>query len=66
MTRRALRCSTAAGGCTLAGLYTLRVLAGGQAANVEVSKWLLAFCIFFFLSLAFAKRYSELLRIQDE
>jgi 4-hydroxybenzoate polyprenyltransferase len=50
----------------LAGLYTLRVLAGGQAASVEVSPWLLAFCIFFFLSLAFAKRYSELLRLQDE
>jgi 4-hydroxybenzoate polyprenyltransferase len=50
----------------LAGLYTHRVLAGGQAAEVEVSKWLLAFCIFFFLSLAFAKRYAELLRLQDE
>jgi 4-hydroxybenzoate polyprenyltransferase len=50
----------------LAGLYTHRVLAGGQAAEVEVSKWLLAFCIFFFLSLAFAKRFAELLRLQDE
>jgi 4-hydroxybenzoate polyprenyltransferase len=50
----------------LAGLYTLRVLAGGAAANVEVSQWLLAFCIFFFLSLAFAKRYAELLRVQGE
>jgi 4-hydroxybenzoate polyprenyltransferase len=50
----------------LAGLYTHRVLAGGQAAEVEVSKWLLAFCIFFFLSLAFAKRYAEVLRLQDE
>jgi 4-hydroxybenzoate polyprenyltransferase len=50
----------------LAGLYTHRVLAGGQAAEVEVSKWLLAFCIFFFLSLAFAKRYAELLRVQDD
>jgi 4-hydroxybenzoate polyprenyltransferase len=50
----------------LAGLYTHRVLSGGQAAEVEVSKWLLAFSIFFFLSLAFAKRYAELLRLQDE
>lgn len=50
----------------LAGLYTHRVLAGGTAAEVEVSKWLLAFCIFFFLSLAFAKRYAELLRVQAE
>jgi 4-hydroxybenzoate polyprenyltransferase len=50
----------------LAGLYTHRVLAGGQAAQVDVSPWLLAFSIFFFLSLAFAKRYAELLRVQDE
>lgn len=44
----------------LAGLYTLRLLAGGYAGQVEVSKWLLAFSIFFFVSLAFAKRYAEL------
>jgi 4-hydroxybenzoate polyprenyltransferase len=45
---------------TLAALYTLRLLAGGAAANVEISRWLLAFSMFFFLSLAFVKRYSEL------
>lgn len=45
----------------LAGLYTLRILAGGVAGAVEVSPWLLAFSMFFFLSLAFVKRYSELL-----
>lgn len=50
----------------LVGLYTLRVLAGGAAARVPVTPWMLAFCIFFFLSLAFAKRYAELLRVQDE
>ncbi|HEV3468137.1 MAG TPA: UbiA family prenyltransferase, partial [Pyrinomonadaceae bacterium] len=44
----------------LAGLYTLRVLAGGYAGGVEVSPWLLAFSMFFFLSLAFVKRYTEL------
>jgi len=44
----------------LAGLYTLRVLAGGHAAGVEVSPWLLAFSMFLFLSLAFVKRYTEL------
>lgn len=44
----------------LAGLYTLRVLAGGHAASVEVSPWLLAFSMFLFLSLAFVKRYTEL------
>jgi 4-hydroxybenzoate polyprenyltransferase len=49
----------------LAGLYTLRVLAGGAAIRVEVTPWLLAFCIFFFLSLAFAKRYAELRRVGE-
>lgn len=44
----------------LAGLYTLRLLAGGAAVGVEVSSWLLAFSLFFFLSLAFAKRLAEL------
>ncbi len=44
----------------LASLYTLRLLAGGAAARVDVSPWLLAFSSFLFLSLAFAKRYSEL------
>ena len=47
---------------TLAGLYTLRLIAGGLAAPVEVSPWLLAMSMFLFLSLAFAKRYSELLQ----
>jgi 4-hydroxybenzoate polyprenyltransferase len=44
----------------LAGFYSLRIIAGGAAATVEVSPWLLAFSIFLFLSLAFAKRYTEL------
>ncbi|TIT73500.1 MAG: prenyltransferase, partial [Mesorhizobium sp.] len=33
---------------TLAGLYTIRVLAGAAATGVDVSFWLLAFSIFFF------------------
>lgn len=45
----------------LAGLYTIRILAGGEAAGVPVSQWLLGFSMFFFLSLACVKRYSELL-----
>lgn len=45
---------------TLAGLYTLRILAGGVAAGVETSFWLLAFSMFFFLSLAIVKRLAEL------
>jgi len=42
-------------------LYTLRVLAGGFATGVEVSSWLLGFSGFFFLSLAFMKRYTDLI-----
>lgn len=45
---------------TLAGLYTMRVLAGAAATQIDVSFWLLAFSIFFFLSLALVKRYVEL------
>jgi 4-hydroxybenzoate polyprenyltransferase len=44
----------------LAGLYTLRVLAGVAASHVRFSTWLLAFSMFLFLSLAFLKRYTEL------
>ena len=44
----------------LAGMYALRLLAGGAAVDVEVSAWLLAFSLFFFASLAFAKRCAEL------
>jgi 4-hydroxybenzoate polyprenyltransferase/phosphoserine phosphatase len=45
---------------TLAGLYTLRILAGSAASQIEGSFWLLAFSSFFFLSLALVKRYVEL------
>lgn len=44
----------------LAGLYTMRILAGAAATEIGVSFWLLAFSIFFFLSLALVKRYVEL------
>ncbi len=49
----------------LAGLFTHRVLSGAVAAEVSVSPWLLAFCLFFFLSLALLKRYAELLATED-
>ncbi|MFM2384408.1 MAG: hypothetical protein RL166_282 [Actinomycetota bacterium] len=49
---------------SLAGLYTLRVVAGGWATGIELSFWLLAFSVFFFLSLAWVKRYAELESIQ--
>jgi 4-hydroxybenzoate polyprenyltransferase/phosphoserine phosphatase len=45
---------------TLAGLYTLRMLAGGVATSVVISPWTLAFSIFMFTSLAICKRLSEL------
>ena len=45
---------------TLAGLYTMRILAGAAATGTEVSFWLLAFSMFFFLSLALVKRFVEL------
>lgn len=45
---------------TLASLYTHRILTGGVAAGIPVSEWLLTFSIFLFLSLALAKRYTEL------
>jgi len=44
----------------LALLFTLRILAGAVAANVDVSSWLLAFSVFLFLSLALVKRCAEL------
>lgn len=50
----------------LAGLYTLRVLAGIAATEVRFSTWLLAFSMFLFLSLAFLKRYAELTGMSDD
>jgi len=49
----------------LVGFYVLRVLYGGLATGITVSVWLLAFSLFFFLSLAFVKRLSEL-RVQQQ
>jgi 4-hydroxybenzoate polyprenyltransferase len=44
----------------LSGLYTVRILAGSAATGVPVTAWLAGFSVFFFLSLAFVKRFSEL------
>ena len=44
----------------LAGLYTLRVIAGAAAVSVPLSFWLLLFSVFLFLSLAFVKRFAEM------
>ena len=51
---------------TLAGLYTVRIIAGAAATGVDLSFWLLAFSIFFFLSLALVKRYVELNELAEE
>lgn len=45
---------------TLALLYTMRIIAGTAALNLELTFWLLAFSMFIFLSLALVKRYAEL------
>jgi 4-hydroxybenzoate polyprenyltransferase len=45
----------------LAGLYTHRILAGAIATLIAPSFWLLSLSMFFFLSLAMLKRYSELI-----
>lgn len=44
----------------LAGLYTLRVIAGAAAIGVSVSEWLLVFSMFIFLALALVKRHAEM------
>jgi 4-hydroxybenzoate polyprenyltransferase len=52
----------------LSGLYTVRIYAGAAASGVPVSLWLGGFSVFFFLSLAFIKRFAELesLRLRGE
>jgi 4-hydroxybenzoate polyprenyltransferase len=47
--------------CVLAGLYSTRIIAGAVATGIPLSVWLLAFSVFFFLSLAAVKRQAELI-----
>ena len=47
----------------LAGLFTLRVLAGGMLVTTMLSPWLHTFSMLFFLGLATIKRYAELYRV---
>jgi 4-hydroxybenzoate polyprenyltransferase len=49
----------------LSGLYTVRILAGSAATTVPISAWLGGFSVFFFLSLAFVKRFSELESLRE-
>jgi len=50
----------------LALLFTLRIVAGIAAVGTAMSPWLLAFSMFFFLSLACIKRYSECLVMKEQ
>lgn len=49
----------------LSCLYTLRVLGGMALINLAYSDWILLFSLFFFTSLAFLKRYTELFFHED-
>ncbi|MEE4187050.1 MAG: UbiA family prenyltransferase [Roseobacter sp.] len=51
--------------CVLAGLYTMRIIAGSVATGIDLSVWLLAFSIFFFFSMAAIKRQAELVDMAD-
>ncbi len=51
---------------TLAGLFTIRIGAGIAAVHHPLTPWLMAFSMFFFLSLACVKRYSECLLMEAE
>lgn len=46
----------------IGGLFTVRIILGTVAAQLPPSPWLLTFSMFFFFSLATAKRHTELLR----
>ena len=52
--------------CVLAGLYTIRLFAGGAATHIRISEWTLAFAMFCFLGLAAVKRYTELHSLPEE
>ena len=52
--------------CMLAGLHTMRLVAGTVVLQLQWSFWLLGFSMFFFLSLALAKRVAELENIRRE
>ncbi len=49
----------------LAGLYTMRIMAGSAAISIWPSAWLAAFSMFIFFSLALVKRYAELILMRE-
>jgi len=48
----------------LASLYVIRIVAGAAAVDVSISRWLLGFSMFAFLSLALLKRYTEIVTMR--
>jgi 4-hydroxybenzoate polyprenyltransferase len=48
----------------LAGLFTLRIVAGSAAIVVTTTGWLLAFSLFLFFGLALVKRHAELMNLE--
>jgi len=50
----------------LAGLYTIRLIAGHEATLIKYSFWLLLFAMFIFLSLALVKRFTELISARQQ
>jgi 4-hydroxybenzoate polyprenyltransferase/phosphoserine phosphatase len=49
----------------IAVMFTIRILIGIAAAKLAPSAWLLTFSMFFFFSLALAKRHTEILRAAE-
>jgi 4-hydroxybenzoate polyprenyltransferase len=49
----------------LSSFYTFRIWAGALITDTPLSQWFLGFSLFFFLSLAMAKRYSELVHAAE-
>jgi 4-hydroxybenzoate polyprenyltransferase len=49
----------------ITAFYLIRIIAGGFASKDTTSYWMFGFSIFFFLSLAFAKRFAELKELEQ-
>jgi 4-hydroxybenzoate polyprenyltransferase len=50
----------------LAGFYLYRVLLGSFVSDIAITFWLISFTFIIFLSLAFLKRYSEIITISNK
>ncbi len=49
----------------LSFFYSIRVYAGGEATNLDISIWLISFSFFFFLGLSSIKRLGELTQLSE-